>query len=877
MNHPKNISPPKWPLKLLRFFVKREYLEEIEGDMEEIYYDNVERLSPRQAKRIYSWEVLRLFRPILIKNLEALQQLNQYGMFKNYFKISLRGLMKNPLNSFINIVGLAVAIGISIFAYAFTRWTFSTDQFHEHKNEVYLTTFFANRDGAAQQFGLTPRPLGEMLREDFTHIKKVCRAEDRNVVIKYGDNVFHERIRYSDPEFLEMFTFPLKWGTSPSLKDVNSIILSEEMSIKYFGEENSIGQSILVKFDKDRSKEFKISGVAKTFPKARTIEFDFLINFDNFRSSDPDYNFHDWNAFVNATLIQVDNPSELKTIEQGMEKYRKLQNKAAQEDWAISSFAFEPLATLHERSEYIRDDISRSSGSNYKTVIYLCIIGTFMLALACFNYINIAIVSATKRLKEIGIRKSIGATRRIVIVQFLTENIVITAFALVLGFILGATVFIPWFEQQWDFSMGFGLNDQNLLIYLPAVLLVTAIASGIYPAFYISKFQVVGILKGSVKFGNKNPLTKTLLGFQLILACVFMACAIAFTQNNSYLSHRSWGYDQHEAFYTNVPDHTAYEQLSAVMVQDPDVLSISGSSHHLGKSHATTVLHFADRDYEVDQLSVDPNYFETMGIQLKAGRFFNDHEGSDKHAVVVNELFVKNITSGHPNKASEDTGIGQQFMIDSIQYEVIGVVKDFHSYSFFKPVRPTILKVAEKKDYKYLSLKVRSGSEMKTYKVLQTKWAQLFPEIPFDGGFQEDVWAGYYEATGIYGKVWRAFAFMAVLLSSLGLYGLVTLNVSGRVREFSIRKVLGAGIKNIAVNIINQYVALFIVALAIGSPLSYMSMKFLLDSVYTVHMPVTFSGAAIAGSMLIFVLLITVATQIRKIAKANPVEGLKAE
>ncbi len=497
-----------------------------------------------------------------------------------------------------------------------------------------------------------------------------------------------------------------------------------------------------------------------------------------------------------------------------------------------------------------------------------------MLALACFNYINIAIVTAAKRLKEIGVRKSIGATRSVVIVQFLTENLVITFFALVFGLILGATVFIPWFEQQWDFAMGFTLKDPNLWIYLPNILLITGIASGIYPAFYISKFQVVGILKGSVKFGSKNPLTQILLCLQLILACIFICGAIAFTQNNSYLAHRSWGYNQDDALYAIVPDHAAYEQLHALMAQDPDVLSISGSSHHLGKSNATTVLHFPNREYEVDQLSVDARYLETMGLQLKEGRFFNDHEGSDRKAVVVNELLAKNMSR---SLSGWDQPVGQHFKIDSIQYDVIGVVKDFHSYSFFKPVRPTIFRVAEKENYRYFSIKVRSGSETKTYKNLQAKWAKLFPEIPFEGGYQEDVWSNYYEATGIFGRVWRAFAFMAVLLASLGLYGLVTLNVSGRVREFSIRKVLGAGVKHIAANIVNQFVILFLVALAIGSPLSYLFEKFLLNTVYVDHMPVTFTGATIAGSILILVLLITASTQIRKVIKSNPVDGLKME
>ena len=869
MNHPKKIDPPAWPQKFLRFFVKKEYLEEIEGDMEEIFRENVEHVSLSKAKRIYTWDMLRLFRPILLKNLEVLQHLNQYGMFKNYFKISIRDLMKNPLNSFINIFGLSTAIGICIFAYAFARWTYSTDQFHEHKHSVYLITFFADRDGTAQQFGLTPRPLGEMLRDDFTHIKKVCRVEDRNVVMKYKDNVFHERVRYTDAGFLEMFTFPLKWGTSQSLGDVNSIILSEEMSIKYFGEENPVGQDIVMIVGQGSSKAFKITGVAKEFPKSRTISFNFLINFENLRTTEPGYDFHNWNAFVSATLVQVDNSSDLKSIEQGMEKYRKLQNEAVPEDWALSSFAFEPLATLHERSENIRDDISRSSGSNYTSVIYLVVIGMFILALACFNYINIAIASAAKRLKEIGVRKSIGATRRLVIIQFLSENMVITFFALIMGLILGLTVFIPGFEQMWDFSMDFNLKDPMLWVYLPAVLLFTSIASGIYPSLYISRFQVVGILKGTIKFGQKNPLTKVFLSFQLMLACVFITIAVMFTQNNSYMAKRSWGYNQAETLYANVPDHAAYEELHALMAQAPDVLSISGSTHHLGKSNTTTVLHFPDREYEVDQLSVDATYFETMGLQLKEGRVFNDHDGSDKRAVLVNELLAKNMAWKNP--------VGQQFNIDSIRFEVVGVVKDFHSYSFSRPINPTIFKVAEKEDYRYLSVKVRPGSESKTFKELQAKWAQLFPETPFEGGHQEDVWPGYFESLRIYDIVWGVISFIAVSLASLGLYGLITLNVAGRIKEFSIRKVLGAGVKNLAANITNQYVLLFSVALLIGAPVGYLLTKLLFDASFPYHIPIDLSSSASAVVILILILLTTVFTQIRKILKSNPVDGLKAE
>ena len=294
----------------------------------------------------------------------------------------------------------------------------------------------------------------------------------------------------------------------------------------------------------------------------------------------------------------------------------------------------------------------------------------------------------------------------------------------------------------------------------------------------------------------------------------------------------------------------------------------------MGKSNATAVLHFPDREYEADQLSVDANYFQTMGLQLKTGRVFNDHEGSDRQAVVVNELLVKNLSQ---LKSGWESPIGKLFQIDSTQYEVIGVLKDVHSYSFFAPVKPTIFKVAEKEDFRFLSMKVRSGSELETYKALQAKWSALFPETPFNGGYQEDVWGFYYQEIEIHGHVWRVFACIAVLLASLGLYGLVTLNVSGRTKEFSIRKVLGASAKNIAANITSQYLILFAVAIALGAPLSYFSIKAVLELAYPYHMPITFWSVALASVILTLVLLVTVSTQIRKVSNSNPVNGLKTD
>lgn len=787
-------------------------------------------------------------------------------MLNNYFKTTTRHMLKNPLTSFINVFGLSVAIGICIMVYAFFVFDHNLDQFHENKNEVYLSTFFVDRDGEEEQYGLSPLPLATMLEQDFSQIEITCRVKDRNMVLKYGDKVFQEQVRYADPTFLEMLTFPLKWGVSSSLKDPNSIILSENMAIKYFGEENPIGQSLQVIFNVNKSKTYTVSGVAMPFPKAHIIEFDFLINFENYGKSYNNFDDSDWTHLVDATLISISNPEGLQTIQQGMEKYKLIQNEK-ERDWKITNYNYVKLADLHFQSSEIEGDIS--GDDNIEARQGLPIIAIIMLALACFNYINISIVSAAKRMKEIGLRKVIGANRRLIILQFLSENVLLTFFSLLIGLIMAVTVFVPWFGSLTGEPMDFQLVDVNLWLFLVVVLLFTGVSSGIYPALYISKFESVSILKGSIKIGKKNTFTKVFLGIQLILTCAGITCAVIFAQNNTYQNNRSWGYDQHGALYAMVEDQSSFEKLQESMTRNPDVVSLSGSSHHLGKNTANQIVSTPVRDFEVKELSVDANYFKTLDIQLLHGRTFMEHFQSDQETIVVNETLVNNLLIENP--------IGHFLKIGEIKYEIVGIVKDFHMYNFFNTVEPTIFRVAKPEHYRFLSLRVLDGTELKVYNQLKSEWAELFPEIPFQGGFQKDVWPGYFELLNTAERFYKVIAFIAVMLASLGLYGLITLNVVGRIKEFSIRKTLGAGIKDLTFSVAKQYLVLLFISLLIGVPFSYYMAQSALDQLYAYPMPMTSSGLIVAVFILVGILALVISTQIRKVSKFNPVEGLKSE
>lgn len=786
-------------------------------------------------------------------------------MLNNYFKTTFRSLLKSPMTSFINVFGLAMAIGTCMISFEFMEFDLSIDRFHEHNERIFLSTYLVNRDGDIEEHGDSPAPLGAMLRSDFSQIEKVCRIQDGQVVAKFNDRVFHERVRFADPEFLEVFTFPLKWGVKSSLKDPNSVILSHKTALKYFDDQNPVGQNIKFTFYDGKTKVFQVAGVAEEFPKAHIIDFDFLVHFDNLEWGSSQLDLHDWQNRIAATFIKVQDPEQVHSLKTSMAKYQKLQNEAATE-WPISGFGFVSLYDLHLASDEIRNDISYDASDEGR--VGMPVIAAFILILACLNYINIAVVSATKRLKEIGIRKVIGANKRLILVQFLTENIAITFLAGLIGFILSITLFLPWFSTISDITSEFNLLDPVLWGFLLGLLFLTGLVSGLYPAFYISRFQAVSIFRGNLKFGRKNKLTRAFLAIQLALGCVGISFAVIFDQNSRYQEKRSWGYEQDHLLYAELHDPEAFDLLKQRLVQEPDVLSVSGSRDHFSKSNQRTILKRPDKEYEVMEVGVGESYLMTMGLGLSDGRMFREME-SESRSIIVNEEFIRNLALEDP--------LGKQIKKDSTLYNIVGIVPNFHFYNFYYEQEPLFFTKVDEEEFKFLTLNVVAGSKGEMFDKLQKHWSELYPEIPFSGGFQEDSWIGFYEQLDVMQRFSRAIAAVFIILACLGLYGLISLNISGRIKEFSIRKTLGAEFSHLSRQIFKQYYLIFGIAVALGIPLGHTLNKAMLDMMFPDPRPFGYSGSIIGAILLLFVLGLVVLTQVRKVTSYNPVVGLKDE
>ncbi|MFY0688195.1 MAG: ABC transporter permease [Cyclobacteriaceae bacterium] len=787
-------------------------------------------------------------------------------MLKNYFKTTIRTFAKNPLSSFINTIGLAAGIACCMVVYAYLSIEFGMESQHSKADRTFMVTSQVDRDGEVENYGVSPAPIGLSMTEDFPQIEEMCRFEDRNAIVKYGDKVFVEWARMVDPSFFKMFDFPTLKGNKNDLTDRNKIVIDQTMAIKYFGEEDPIGQVIEARFGSGPKLPLTIAAVVKADETKTSFNFNFLINYELLELADPVSKSSDWSENISGTFVLLNNPDKQRTLAESMSKYTGIIN-SAQKDWNVKSFTLEPVATLYNRSVDIRWDISQQADQEGR--IILPIIAILMLVLACLNYLNIAISSAVKRLKEIGVRKVIGANRGRLVLQFMIENILQTGIALVVGFIVGTTLFLPGLNNLFGASMGVEVLKTELYLFLVGLLLVTSIASGAYPALYISKFQVVSILKGKLLFGRRNILSKVFMSLQFVIASIAVVCGIFFTLNSRHQLEREWGYNEKGTFVVKASEAEQLSRLEQKITQLPNVTAISKGQNHIGKSVRSTVIEFPDRKLEVKRLEVAPNYVNTIGLKLTEGRDFKVNFNADLNKVIINQEFVKTLEWEDP--------LNKTFRYDSVQYTVIGVVEDFHYYNFWNEIEPAFIKISNEEEFKYLVVKTNPDHIISTFEEVESAWASLFPDLPYDAAYQKDLFSSYFQSVNGQTVLMTSVAIIALMMTCLGLFGLVGLNVSGRVKEFSVRKVLGANPIAIAKAISSHFAIFMGVALIVGGPLSYVVVKAFMDAVFREHIPLT-AGPIIVGIVMIMItVLITISSHLIKVIRANPVTGLRVE
>lgn len=791
-------------------------------------------------------------------------------MLKSYFKLAIRNLFKHKLPSLINITGLAVAIGCSIVFYILLDLEYSSDRFHENVKKIFMITYTLEGDRDAQSWGDSPLPLGQALAEEYPQIESCVRIADQNATVSYKDNVYGESIRFVDTNFLDMFTFPLKKGKETALLEKNALVLSEEMAIKYFGDENPIGKQLLLTIGPSQQDIFIVQGVAKKFPHNASFSFSILASFEKWDDLLPN-DRNDWTTFITATFIQVKDPDDISMLTSQMDRLIDRHN-ASNIDRPIDSFSFEPLATLSWESQEIERSIS--SGSTPQALILLFTIGLFLLLQACFNYVNIALASGSRRHKEIGIRKVVGCQRHQLVYQFLGENLLMCLIALFVGLLLTEFVFLPGLMEIMGNTEKLTLFDLSgnwhLWLFFASLLLLTGIGAGAYPALVISRLQPVSIVSDKIKIVGKKRFTGFLLSLQFGIAFIIICMVVTFLQNNRYQMKRDWGYNQEHVINIRLEKGEQFGVLRNNVVRNPDVIQTAGSTHAVGRSGDQAVVEFEAKKYEVIRLDTGFDYLETLGMRLKEGRFFlPDFLTDQDSSIVVNERFVQEM--------DWQSGSGRVVRYENKPYTVIGVIEDFHHDFFFEEIKPVFLSLVPEDDFRILSVRVKAGTGVQSAVALQETWHQLFPDSEYYSFFQDGVFDNGYRNNKVITRIFTATAIITLIISCMGLFGLVTLMITRRLKELSIHKVLGASTFQIANLISKRFILLLLGAILAGLPLSYFFLKFLLNGIYKYHMPLGATPFVLATLVVLAAAISTIATQVYKAAVRNPIDAIRYE
>jgi putative ABC transport system permease protein len=886
MSHQMDARPPDWPLRLLRFFVKEEYLEEIEGDMEEIFLTNVEQLSLAKARRIYTWDMLKLLRPTLIKHFKTIPTFNQFAMYKNYFKIAWRNLVKKKAYSFINIFGLGLGIACCILIFMFVQDELSYDNYHTKGERIFRVIHGESVPGKPEQSsGSAPfwvwgnAPIGPALKSDFPEIEKVVQFSGRSdILLTYGEKVYQEDgVFFMDSTAFDVFSWKLlKGNPKTALAAPYNIVLTESTAKKYFGDEDPIGKVLKGSESPGRSNrgDYTVTGIVADIPLNSHFRFNALLSLSTFRNSIPEI-FGEWGYvdFYTYFLVgeQFDEAAFKKKIPDFLSRHKA---------WPDSRYfiEIEPLKDVYLRTKAERQPGETGSLPN---IYVFSIIGLFILVIAMINFMNLSTARSMERGKEVGIRKSVGAYRSSLVSQFLGESVMIVLLSGLIAVIL-VMIALPNMGALTgkEFNIERFITWQTISLFV-AMMLFVGLAAGSYPALVLSGFNPIMIMKGMVRSsaGGIN-LRRALVVFQFTLSIALIAGTIIVYFQMNHVLDKDLGFDKEQMLVLdyNYDDdvNKKSEVLKDILENNPSVLSVGFSRSVPGSyyPHAGTELETPKGDMEMmgqPIFQVGMDFVSHFNLKLIAGRNYSrEHPTDSSQAIIINEAAARQYGYSNPAEA-----VGKKFAQWGRSGIVIGVVKDFNFASLHRNIEPLTMPLVPYA-CRYMSLKVKTDNIQETIKKVGEVWKEIAPHRPFLYSFLDDDFNKQYQSDVMFKRLFTTFSGLAIFIACLGLLGLATYTAEQRTKEIGIRKVLGADVRNIVGLLSKDFILLVIISIFIATPLSWYAMHRWLEG-FAYRMEISPWVFVLAGFIALSVAVLTISYQAIKSAVMNPVKSLRSE
>lgn len=785
-------------------------------------------------------------------------------MLRNYIRVAMRQLLKNKVFSVINTSGLAIGMAAVMLILIWVNHELSYENFQENKERIWQLWNKGEWSGDLQCWPNTPKVASKVLRSDFPEIEKVARFNWSNMaLLNYNGKKFNARGNIVDPEFLDVFTFPLIKGNKAHLfDDLHSIVITERLAKKLFGDENPVGKIVR----RDNETDFRVTGVLKNLPANTRFNFEYLLPWSYLISVDGDEN--EWGNNSVMTYLLLKENANMDGVQQRVGALRKKHQKDYD---GIDMFLY-PMKRWRLYSTF---ENGVESGGRISLVRLFVVISAFILLIACINFMNLSTARSERRAKEVGIRKTVGAVRSALVRQFLGESVILAFFAWLLSVFL-VQITLPAFNKL--IGQRLDIQYDNVWFWLISLgfVVFTGILAGCYPAFFLSSFRPTAVLKGTFKAANTliTP-RRVLVVVQFSFAIVLIICTVIVKQQISYVQDRDAGYQRENLAYYYIK--TGLEKNYPVLRRE---LLSNGLAEAVCKTSSPITEGWSDSwgfewrgknpndKTDFDRFCADGDFVGTMGLTITQGRDFNlEKFPSDSTALLINESALRVMKFKEP--------IGEIIRDGDQQWHIVGVFKDFILNSPYFPTKPMLVEGA-KGWFNVVHLRLKpqiSAAEIKRIDALFSKYS---PGFDYTISFVDPEYEQKFSSEQRVGVFASVFAGLTIFISCLGLFGLATYMAESRIREIGIRKVLGASVTNITTMLASNFAKLVLIAIAIATPFAWWLMQRYLED-FPYHVSIQWWVFLVAGAGALLIALITVSFQSVKAALSNPVKNLRTE
>ena len=802
-------------------------------------------------------------------------------MIKNYFKTAFRNLKRNKSYTLINIAGLAVGIAACLLIFLVIRFETSFDNFHPGKAHIYRIASVYNEQNEISYAGGSSFAVGPALRLDFPQVKvaSIFKSGNDQISFETGDQIkkFPADVYYTEPEFFKMFDFPLLAGDSKSaLSKPATAILTQEVAEKFFGNwQNAIGQTI--KYNNDNQQVYLITGILKNIPANTDFPLGVVVSYSTLQTMAIKPQLTDWNSQFGGAFTFVSLPDNYSTTKfnQELAAFAKRHKPA---EASKDSYIAQPLADMHREKDFGN---FRNKYFSKPLITTMQLIGLFLLVIACVNFINLATAQSVNRSKEVGVRKVLGSSRSQLAIQLLGEAGIITVFSVFIAVVIASAI-LPFLNNFLDVKLSLNyFNDGSLFLFLLAVTVAVTFLSGLYPAVVLSGFNPINALKSKMPARSVSgiSLRRGLVILQFVIAHALIIGTLIIVSQMDYFRNAELGFDKAAIITVPIPNDSAsrakLDRLQNNLLENPGIRNVSFSyASPSSPANWSSVFKFdhseKNTDFGANLKWADSKYFQMYKLRFLAGGPYA--ESDTTRGFVVNQTLISKLGIKNPVDA-----IGKEinFWNGTSVGLIVGVVKDFNSYSLKDPMAPVLLG-SWKRFYQTINIKFTPGQEQKTIAYVEKLWNQTYPQYVYSYSFLDDTIAGFYKQENKLSILYKIFAAIAIFISCLGLYGLVTFMAAKRTKEVGIRKALGATAANIVYLFSKEFSLLILIAFVIAAPLAWYFMNnWLQDYTYRIKPGIAVFLIAIIGSLV--VAWLTVGYQAIKAAIANPIKSLRTE